>query len=138
MAPTETLSVTVATETSIAVTYQIWIYSDENKTSDEVKAAVQAQLEALFAVAPVGGFKKTGDTDGKIWLNLLEATIKSVSKRAFQVEVSVPATDPVVSALLKVCQPQELVVQLALARVLVVWTPGLAKWLRRSQHPPPR
>ncbi len=91
--PTETLSVTVATETSIAVTYQIWIYSDENKTADEVKAAVQAQLEALFAVAPVGGFKKTGDTDGKIWLNLIEATIKSVSKRAFQVEVSVPATD---------------------------------------------
>jgi hypothetical protein len=91
--PCETLTVSSATNATIAVTYALWVYDDVNQTDDDIRAAVSARLAALFALCPIGGWRKALDSNGKVSKNLLEATIKSVSSRAFDVSVSLPAAD---------------------------------------------
>lgn len=86
--PCETLSVVSATNVSINVFYSIWVYDDVNETAEQIAERVAQKLALLFALAPIGGWKKSSDSEGKVWVNLLEATIKSVTTRAFQVSVS--------------------------------------------------
>ncbi len=90
--PTETLTVRSATEETIPVTYTLWVYDDLNQESAQIQTKVAQRVALLFSVAPVGGWRKPSEV-GKVFRNLLEATIKSVTDRAFQVEVSSPAAD---------------------------------------------
>ena len=91
--PTETLTVASATNLTVAVTYQLWVYDDVNLTDTQIRDAVSARLTALFQVAPIGGWRKSLDANGKVFRNLLEAIIKGVTSRAFDVSVSLPASD---------------------------------------------
>lgn len=91
--PTETLTVISATAHVLAVTYQLWVYDDVNVETSVLEDKAMQRIAALFALSPVGGWKRTSDPNGKVFVNLLESTIKSVTNRAFQVMVSLPAAD---------------------------------------------
>lgn len=91
--PTETLTVISATNASIDVTYELWVYDDVNVDGAALQAKVSQRIDALFALAPIGGWRRAADPNGKVFVNLLEATIKSVTNRAFQVAVTLPAAD---------------------------------------------
>jgi hypothetical protein len=91
--PVETLSVISATNNPQTIVADLWVYSDANMDAPTIQAAAQAKLALLFAVSPIGGWKKTGDTSGRVWRRLLESVIRSVTNRSFEVEVSSPASD---------------------------------------------
>lgn len=114
--PVETLSVVSASNLVIAVTSTIWVYSDVNLDSPTLQANVLARLQLLFAVAPIGGWKKPTDPNGKVWNNLLGAVIRSVSTRVFEVELSVPSSDTA-------CAAQQVPVLGAVSTTVVFVTP---------------
>lgn len=92
--PCETLFVDSAGTQTINVTYRLWVYDDVNESEQALKDAIAIRLEQLFALAPVGGWIRGVDLGvGKVFVNLLESTIKAVTRRAFQVSVTVPSAD---------------------------------------------
>lgn len=89
-----TLTVASASEVTVAVTYQLWIYRGVNKTEDEVEEAVQDALEDLFAARPIGGDIIPPALTGKLYKSLIESAIRSVFPGyAFRVSVSAPSGD---------------------------------------------
>lgn len=89
-----TLTVASASEVSVPVTYQLWIYRSVNKTSAEVQAAVLEALEDLFATRPIGGDIIPPATTGKLYQSLIVSAIRGVfPDHAFRVSVSAPAGD---------------------------------------------
>jgi hypothetical protein len=93
--PVENLSVLRGPTVAVDVTYTLWIYDDVNLDTTAIETRVAQLLARAFRLAPIGGWSKTPETlgTGKVWVNLIEAVIKSVSDRAFEVSVSIPASD---------------------------------------------
>jgi hypothetical protein len=96
--PVETLTVESATNNTVSPAYAIWVYDDINLDTATIKTQIAAKLALLFGVSPIGGWKKTGDPSGKVWIRLLESVIRSVSPRIFEVEVSLPSSDVTIGA----------------------------------------
>lgn len=88
-----TPTVLAATNVSVSVTYELWLYKSVNKTAEEIKAAILAALQSMFATRPIGGDIVPPATTGKLYKTLIESTIRGVFSQAFRVSVTVPAGD---------------------------------------------
>lgn len=82
-----------ATNQTVAITYQLWLYSADSREVSEIEDAVETALEAMFAARPIGGDIITPGDPGAVYLRLIESTIRGVSPYAFRVELSLPAAD---------------------------------------------
>lgn len=90
---TITPTVNNATNITIDVTYQLWLYEAAGVTTDEAETAVAAALAALMLARPIGGDVIGSDT-GRIYQSLIESTIRETYPgQAFHVVVSAPAAD---------------------------------------------
>lgn len=83
-----------ATPLSIAVTYELWIYTSAGLTEAEVEDLVEDALEAFMSTTPIGGHLV--GSDRRVYVNDIIAEIDSVRDEIFLVTVSVPAADVVV------------------------------------------
>lgn len=91
---TITPTVLAASNVTVNVTYQLWLYEGVSKTEQEIKDEVQDALEELFATRPIGGDIVSPATTGKLYKTLIESTIRGVfPDDAFRVSVSAPAGD---------------------------------------------
>lgn len=88
-----TPTVLSASNVTVPVTYELWIYKSCNKTAAEVAADVQSALETMFAARPIGGDIIPPATTGAIYKSMIESTIRSTFSQAFRVSVSTPAGD---------------------------------------------
>lgn len=82
-----------ASNVSVGVTYQIWLYASANRTSLQVQADVLDALQAMFAARPIGGDIISPAASGSLYKSLIESTIRGVYPEAFRVSVSSPAGD---------------------------------------------
>jgi hypothetical protein len=62
-----------------------------------VQADVESALEAAFALRPIGGDIIPPATSGKLYLSLIESTIKGTFPQAFRVTLAAPAGDTALS-----------------------------------------
>lgn len=97
-----TPTVLAATNHTVAVTYELWIYKSINKTSSEIEDDVEAALEQLFANAKIGGDIIPPAATGDFYKSLIESTIRGVydgdanvgfASRPFRVSVTLPVSD---------------------------------------------
>jgi hypothetical protein len=90
--------VAAATNVTIAVTYELWLYKSCNKTVAEVRTAVAAALGALFSARPIGGDVVAPATTGKIYQSDILATIVKAIPEGFRASVTVPSGDTALTA----------------------------------------
>lgn len=88
-----TPSVYSATNVTVPISYQLWIYESVNKTALEVQADVSRALQQMFATRPIGGDIVPPALTGALYQSLIESTIRGVYPQAFRVVVATPATD---------------------------------------------
>jgi len=89
-----TPTVLSASNVTVPITYELWIYKSSGKTVAEVAEDVEAALEAMFAARPIGGDIIAPATTGKLYRSMIESTIRAVfPTTAFRVSVTVPAGD---------------------------------------------
>lgn len=87
-----TPTVVNATEVTIPVTYQVWLYTSVGEETATIQAAIATALEEMFAARPIGGDVISGT--GKLYQSLIVSTIKGVyPAHTFRVSVSAPAGD---------------------------------------------
>jgi len=82
-----------AVNVTVPVTYTIWVYTREGKTSAQIQAAVTAAIGQMFAARPIGGDIIPPALTGKLYSTLVETTIKSAVPEAFRVDVVAPVAD---------------------------------------------
>lgn len=83
-----------ATNVTVAITYELWIYARANRTAAEAAEEVETALETRFSELPIGGDVIPPATTGKVYQSMIASTILSVfGDDAFKVTVSVPAGD---------------------------------------------
>jgi len=87
-----TPTVLAASNVTVNVTYQLWIYASSGLTVAAATALVQTALNSMFANEPIGGDIPAGAT-GYLHQSLIAATIKGISPLAFKVAVSLPSGD---------------------------------------------
>ena len=90
--------VAAATNVTIAVTYELWLYKSCNKTVAEVRTAVSAALGVLFSQRPIGGDAVAPATTGKIYQSDILATIVKAIPEGFRASVSAPSGDTALTA----------------------------------------
>lgn len=88
-----TLVAAAATNVTIAVTYELWLYKSCNKTVAEVRTAVSTALGVLFSARPIGGDVVAPATAGKIYQSDILATIVKAIPKGFRASVSAPSGD---------------------------------------------
>jgi hypothetical protein len=88
-----TLVAAAATNVTIAVTYELWLYKSCNKTVAEVRTAVSTALGVLFSARPIGGDVVAPATTGKIYQSDILATIVKAIPEGFRASVSAPSGD---------------------------------------------
>ncbi len=88
-----TLVAAAATNVTIAVTYELWLYKSCNKTVAEVRTAVSTALGVLFSARPIGGDVVAPATTGKIYQSDILATIVKAIPEGFRASVTVPSGD---------------------------------------------
>lgn len=88
-----TLVAAAATNVTIAVTYELWLYKSCNKTVAEVRTAVSTALGVLFSQRPIGGDVVAPATTGKIYQSDILATIVKAIPEGFRASVSAPSGD---------------------------------------------
>ncbi len=82
-----------ATNVIVPVTYTLWVYKSCNKTVAEVELAVEAALQGMVAVRPIGGDIIAPATMGRLYLSMIESTIRGVLPQAFRCTLDAPAID---------------------------------------------
>lgn len=100
-----------ATGVSVAVTYEVWIYTTAGLTEAETEARATAALDKFITTRPIAGDVIPPATSGYVYQNLLEAAIKSmrsdlidedtartISQYVLKVVVSNPAADVALAA----------------------------------------
>jgi phage-related baseplate assembly protein len=88
-----TPTVLSASNVTIAVTYQLWIYEGVNKTSLEIQTSVAAALATMFAKRPIGGDIIPPATTGALYKEMIESTIRTAfPDHTFKIAVSIPAS----------------------------------------------
>ena len=88
-----TLTVAAASNVTIAVTYELWLYKSCNKTVAEVRTTVETALGVLFSARPIGGDVVAPATTGKIYQSDILATIVKAIPEGFRASVTVPSGD---------------------------------------------
>lgn len=88
-----TPTVAAASNVTIAVTYELWLYKSCNKTVAEVRTAVATALGVLFSARPIGGDVVAPATTGKIYQSDILATIVKAIPKGFRASVTVPSGD---------------------------------------------
>lgn len=89
-----TPTVTNATAVTIAVTYELWASDVSGFTAAEIEAQVLARLQAWAALQPIGGHRKTGVTQGRVYLEAIEAVIGAVrGDETVDLAVTLPAAN---------------------------------------------
>ena len=82
-----------ASNVTVAVTYELWIYKSVNKTVAEIKTAVSTALTTMFAARPIGGDIIAPATTGKLYQSLIAKTVLDTFAQGFRVSVTTPAGD---------------------------------------------
>jgi len=88
-----TPTVLAASNVTVAVTYQLWIYKSVNKTAAEIEAEIETALEQMFATRDIGGDIIAVGGAGFLYKSVIESTILSVFPQAFRVSASSPSGD---------------------------------------------
>lgn len=88
-----TPTVLAASNLSVAITYELWIYKSCNKTAEEIEADVLSALESMIASRSIGGDIIPPATTGKLHVSLIESVIRNVFPQCFKVAVTLPAAD---------------------------------------------
>ncbi len=79
---------------TIDIEYDAWIYDSVGEETADIEAKVVTDLAAMFAARPIGGDVIAPATEGKIYVSLIEATIKaSYPNHTFRVRVDGADTD---------------------------------------------
>lgn len=88
-----TPTVLSATNVTVAITYQLWLYTSVGKTSAEVQTAVAQALAAMFQERPIGG-DVISSPPGALFHSMIESVIRGVyPAHAFRVSLSSPSGD---------------------------------------------
>src|SRR5690606_17934541 len=84
-----------ASNVTINVTYELWVYKSVNKSSAEVEEDVEAELEAMFARLEIGGDIIPPSATGALYHSKIEATIRNTYRggQIFRVILSSPSGD---------------------------------------------
>lgn len=85
--------IAAASNVTIAVTYELWLYKSCNKTVAQVRTAVSTALGVLFSQRPIGGDVVAPATTGKIYQSDILATIVKAIPEGFRASVSAPSGD---------------------------------------------
>lgn len=85
-----------ATNTSIAVTYEVWMYNTSGKTPAEIEAAIATRLTAFMSTQPIGG-NIIGGAAGKVFQDAIRTTIQATFQEIFHCVVTAPASDVTLS-----------------------------------------
>lgn len=89
-----TPTVTAASNLSIPVTYELWLYDDTGDTQAEAEAKIEDAIDALFLDRPIGGDVIAPAITGKFRRSLIIAAIRSVyPESTIDVVVTAPAAD---------------------------------------------
>lgn len=88
-----TPNVLSAASVLVPVTYSLWVYARENKNAAQIQLAVSNALTQMLASRPIGGDIILPATTGKLYVTLVESTIKAAVPEAFRVDVSAPSAD---------------------------------------------
>ena len=88
-----TPTLTAASNVTVAVTYELWIYKSCNKTVAEIKDAVEDALTLMFSERPIGGDIIAPATTGKLYQALISKTILDTYSQGFRVSVTTPSGD---------------------------------------------
>jgi thiamine phosphate synthase YjbQ (UPF0047 family) len=92
-----TPTVSSATNVTVNVTYELWIYKSCNKTAAEVADDIETALEAMFAERPIGGDIIPPSTTGALYHSMIESTIRGVFPQAFRCTLSSPSGDTAIT-----------------------------------------
>lgn len=92
-----TAEVLSATSAIVAVDYELWMYNTSALTEAAIKQTVEDAIEAFLEAQPIGG-NVIGSDPGKIFVNAIEKAIFSALSEIFQVTVSLPAANVVLTA----------------------------------------
>lgn len=87
-----------ASNVTIAVTYELWVYKSCNMTVAEVRAVVSTALGKLFSARPIGGDIVAPATTGKIYQSFIHGTIVKAIPEGFRASVTVPSGDTALTA----------------------------------------
>lgn len=86
--------VAAASNVTVAVTYEMWIYKSCGKTATEIRAKVSSDLLAMFASRPIGGDVIPPATTGSLYHSMIESTIRAAfPSTCFRVVLSTPSGD---------------------------------------------
>lgn len=87
-----TPTVVEATGVPLAITYELWLRDVSGLTTASAEALVAAQLLAWAAVQPIGGHRKEGETQGRLYVDAIEAVIGGARpNETVDVVVTLPA-----------------------------------------------
>lgn len=88
------LTVTAASNYTLAITYELWVYDEISMTESEVEALVEEALLTALSAKAIGGDVIPPATTGKVYQGWIEAAIlAAVDPHGFRVSVTVPAAD---------------------------------------------
>ena len=92
-----TLDTFSANARSVDVTYTIWLYNTTGLTDDQIKEAIQENLQQFMSVQPIGG-NLIGTNTGRIYFSAIEAAVggtapQGVPLPTMRVEVTTPSSD---------------------------------------------
>jgi hypothetical protein len=86
--------VRVAQGVTVAVAYELWLYSSVNESAVEVATKVEAALRAMFSVRPISGDIIPPASSGALYRSLIKTTIqKTYGAFAFRVQLTTPDED---------------------------------------------
>jgi len=80
-----------ASNVTIAVTYEVWMYNTSGYTPDEVEAQVLTRLATFMSTQPIGGNVLSGT--GKVYVDAIRTQIGGTLPQIFHVVVTVPGGD---------------------------------------------
>lgn len=90
------IGATVINSTNVvqAVTYELWVYSTINLTTDAIEERIEDALAEALSSRDIGGDVIPPALTGALYVNFLEATIlNAVAPFGFRVSVTTPASD---------------------------------------------
>lgn len=94
-----TPTVASATNKTINIAYELWLYDTVGMTTAEIATAVEDALSAMFSARPISGDVIPPATSGYVYHSLIESTIAArFPGETFRVVVTSPAADTAIAA----------------------------------------
>jgi uncharacterized phage protein gp47/JayE len=91
-----TPAVLSASNVTVPVTYELWVYKSVNKSSAEIQEDIENALEQMFATRPIGGDIIPPAT-GALYHSMIESTIRGLYPETFRVTLSSPSGDTTIA-----------------------------------------